>query len=338
MLTAMSSVSRVLLPLGMLVLQAGCHASGRTPAPVTTRPPLIREGYVEAGSGVRLYYRLVGAGRDTVVVLHGGPGFNMEYIAKDLAPLATSHALLFYDQRGAGRSSLVTDSASLDGQRFSEDLEAVRQHFGLQRVTLLGHSWGAGVAALYASRYPERVKRLVIVDGIPLQQKELAQAFQDLEARRDSSTRAQMQKWREARLANPGDATACRAYYVLWFGPFFGDTAAASRSQGDFCAGTAEARRNKMASVDRFVAASLGDWDWRPALRRVHAPALVIHGSADVLPVDGGREWAATLPNARFVLLDGVGHFPYLEAPDAFFTAVDGFLRGSWPPSAAQSE
>ena len=325
----MSSVSRVLLPLGMLVLQAGCHASGRTPAPVATRPPLIREGYVEAGGGVQLYYRLVGTGRDTVVVLHGGPGFNMEYIAQDLTPLATSHALLFYDQRGAGRSSLVTDSASLDGQRFAEDLEAVRQHFGFQRVTLLGHSWGAGVAALYAAPYPQRIERLIIVDGIPLQRKALVQAFQDLEARRDSSTRAQMQKWREARLASPGDAAACRAYYVLWFGPFFGDSSAASRSQGDFCAGSAEARRNKMASVDRFVAASLGEWDWRPAISRVDAPALVIHGSADVLPVESAREWAAALPNARLVLLEGVGHFPYLEAPEAFFPAVDAFLRDS---------
>jgi proline iminopeptidase len=330
----MSTVSRILLPLGVLALQVGCHASGRTPTPVTTRPPLMREGYVKVDGGVQLYYRLVGTSRDTVVVLHGGPGFNMEYFAKDLTPLTTSHALLFYDQRGAGRSSLVTDSADLDGQRFAEDLEAVRQHFGLHRMVLLGHSWGAGVAALYASRYPERIERLVIVDGIPLQQKELARAFQELEVRRDSSTRARMQQWREARLANPGDATACRAYYVLWFGPFFGDALAASRSQGDFCAGTAAARRNKIASVDRFVAASLGEWDWRPALRRVEAPALIIHGSADVLPVESGREWAATLPNARLVLLEGVGHFPYLEAPDAFFSAVDVFLRGSWPPSA----
>jgi proline iminopeptidase len=331
----MSSVSRILLPLGVLVLQAGCHGAGRTPPPDPTRPPLLREGYVEAGGGVRLYYRLVGASGDTVVVLHGGPGLNMEYFAEDLTPLAKrNHTLLFYDQRGAGRSSLVTDSAGLDGQRFAEDLEAVRQHFGLEQVTLLGHSWGAGVAALYASRYPERVRRLVIVDGIPLQQKELAQAFQDLAARRDSATRTQMEKWREARLANPGDATACRAYYVLWFGPFFGDSSAASRTQGDFCAGTADARRNKIASVDRFVAASLGEWDWRPGLRRVAAPALVIHGSVDVLPAESGREWAAALPNARFVLLEGVGHFPYLEVPEAFFTAVDMFLRGSWPPSA----
>jgi proline iminopeptidase len=261
----------------------------------------------------------------------------MEYLADDLTPLAARHTLLFYDQRGAGRSSLVSDSVGLDGQRFAEDLEAVRQHFGLERVTLLGHSWGAGVAALYASRYPDRIGRLLIVNGIPLRAEVLRQAFQDLEARRDSATRQQMARWMELRRANPGDAAACHAYYVLWFGPFVVDQTALSRSRGDFCAGTPESRRNKIVSVDRYVAPSLGDWDWRPALRGVNAPTLIIHGTGDPLPVPGAREWAGALPDAQLLLLQGVGHFPYLESPDAFFTAVDTFLGGSWPEGAERA-
>jgi proline iminopeptidase len=69
--------------------------------------------------------------------------------AADLEPLAARHVLLFYDQRGTGRSTLVSDSSSLDARRFADDLEALRARFGMQRLTLLGHSWGAGVAALY---------------------------------------------------------------------------------------------------------------------------------------------------------------------------------------------
>ena len=132
-----------LSPLGLIALLAGCHPPGPPGPPSSRADPGVQEGYVEAGSGVRLFYRLVGTG-DTIIVLHGGPGFTMEYFAKDLEPLAASHTLLFYDQRGAGRSTLVSDSASLDGKRFAEDLEAVRRHFGLEQVTLLGHSWGAG--------------------------------------------------------------------------------------------------------------------------------------------------------------------------------------------------
>ncbi len=330
----MTSSSRVVLFPVLVFLQPSCHGPRPSPTRIATRTAVVQEGFVEAGGGVRLFYRLVGSGRDTLVVLHGGPGFTMDYLADDLEPLASRHALLFYDQRGAGRSSLVSDSTALDGQRFAEDLEAVRSRFALQRMALLGHSWGAAVAALYASRYPDRIGRLLIVDGIPLRQVEFVEAFEHLAASRDSATRAEMQKWMEARRANPGDPMACHAYYVLWFRPFFADSTAMSRSKGDFCAGTLESRRNKIISVDRFTVASLGAWDWRPSLRRVTAPTLVIQGSADVLPVVGAREWAATLPNGRLLLFEGFGHFPYLEAPERFFTAVDAFLQGSWPPEA----
>jgi proline iminopeptidase len=292
--------------------------------PAETAAPIAPEGYVDAGGGVRLFYRLAGGGPDTVVVVHGGPGLTMDYLADDLAPMARRHALLFYDQRGAGRSSLVADSTALDGQRFVEDLEALRAHFRLGRLTILGHSWGAAVAALYAQRFPDRVGRLIIVAGVPVTRRQLVLDFERLEARRDSATRREMKEWMAARVADPGDPAACRAYYVLWFIPFVADSSVLGRSKGDFCAGTAESRRNKMAAVDRYALASLGDWDWRQRLRGVTARALIVRGSLDVL--SGEEDWVAALPNARALVLEGVGHFPYLEAPDRFFPAIDTFL------------
>ena len=319
----MRRFARLVPPVLALALQAG---SGHAQTPVAA----AGEGFIDAG-GVRLFYRAVGNGRDTLVVLHGGPGFTMDYLADDLLPLAGRHTLIFYDQRGTGRSSLVRDSAALDAQRFAEDLEALRRHFRLERLALLGHSWGAGVAALYAGRYPERVGRIIIVGTIPLERSLLMAAWEKLAASRDSTTVRRMQEWREARLANPGDAAACRAYYALWFTPFFVDTAAARRSKGDFCAGSPESLRNKMQSVDRFTMASLGEWDWRPALRALEAPVLVIHGSRDVLPLDGARGWVAAVPDSRLLILEGAGHFPYLEVPERFFAAVHEFLEGRWP-------
>ncbi|HET9513659.1 MAG TPA: alpha/beta hydrolase, partial [Gemmatimonadales bacterium] len=83
---------------------------------------------------------------------------------------------------------------------------------------------------------------------------------------------------------------------------------------------------------DRFAMNSLGDWDWRPSLRAVTARALIIRGTLDVL--SGERDWVAALPNARSLVLEGVGHFPYLEAPDRFYPAIDTFLAGAWPDGA----
>ena len=329
----MRYVLAAVLSVGLALSPTGCRQSDPEPQGTERDTLLSGEGSIDAG-GVQLFYRTVGTGDDTVVVIHGGPGFTSDYIAADLEPLASQHTLVFYDQRGTGQSTLVTDSSELAAERFAEDLEAVRMHFGLDRLTILGHSWGAGVAALYAMRYPDRVERLLIVGGIPLQERQLTEAFERLNAGRDGTERSQMQAWREARQANPADAEACRAYYVLWFRPFFGDSAAARRSKGDFCAGTAASRRNKMSSVDRFTMASLGDWDWRSAMASVNASTLVIHGTVDPLPLEGAREWASTLPNARLLTLDGVGHFPYLETPEAFFAASSEFINGAWPEGA----
>jgi pimeloyl-ACP methyl ester carboxylesterase len=125
-----------------------------------------------------------------------------------------------------------------------------------------------------------------------------------------------------------------RAYYKVFFSAHFSDTAAMRRSRGDFCAGTPEAIRNKLEGLDRFTVQSLGDWDWRPALRAVTAPALVIHGTADFIPAESSRAWAAAFPNGRLLLLEASGHFPYLEAPEQFFAAADAFLDGRWPAGA----
>ncbi|MEO7907472.1 MAG: alpha/beta hydrolase [Saprospiraceae bacterium] len=120
------------LLLILLLVQFGCTTTKKNAGLL----PLVQEGYVEAGDGVRLFYRLLGSGPDTVVVIHGGPGLTMDYFLEDLAPLAANHTLLFYDQRGTGRSTLVTDSISLHAQRFSEDVEAIRRHFNFKRLTL----------------------------------------------------------------------------------------------------------------------------------------------------------------------------------------------------------
>jgi pimeloyl-ACP methyl ester carboxylesterase len=71
------------------------------------------------------------------------------------------------------------------------------------------------------------------------------------------------------------------------------------------------------------------EWDYTERARLVSAPVLTIHGTADPnAAVEGGRAWAAMLPNARLVEIEGVGHAPWLEAPGEFFAKVDAFLRG----------
>ena len=315
--------STTLFLLSVFLVQFGCAENKRNSSPLPNR----QEGYVDAGNDVRLFYRLIGSGPDTLVIIHGGPGLTMDYFLEDLAPLAEHHALLFYDQRGAGRSTLVSDSISLTAQRFVEDVEAIRKHFSIERFELLGHSWGTAIAALYAMQYPQHLNRMINVGVLPLQQYQLIDAFKQMEAKRDSSKLKRMNVLFTARLADPANSEVCTAYYTIWFEPFFGNKNKTNRSKGDFCAGTLESRRNKMLSVDKFTMASLGQWDWRSTLAQVKTPTLIIHGAMDPLPSEGAKAWASVLSNGQLFLLDGVGHFPYVEVPEQFFEEVDKFLR-----------
>lgn len=319
-----------------LILPFICGQCAGSRAPTGQSGSASSEGYVDAAEGVRLFYRMLGSGGDTVVVLHGGPGFSMTYLAPDLEPLAAHHVLLFYDQRGAGRSTLVTDSVALDAQRFADDLEAVRAHFGFRRLTLFAHSWGAAVAALYAARHSDRIGRLLIVDGISVRRTHHTRISQVLDSRRDSIGRRRLQQLAEARRANPGDRAACRAFFDQWFVAAYADSTAGHRRRGDFCADAPEAIANKLTRVDLFTLPSLGDWDWRAAMRAVNAPTLVTRGTMDYVPLESAREWAASAPNGRLLLLDRAGHFPYFETPEGFFAAAEEFLQGRWPAGAEQ--
>lgn len=321
----MVNASRVLAAFVMvLACASGSTALAQMPA---------REGFIDAGKGVKLHYRLLGRGGEPVVLIHGGPGFTSDYLADDLTTMARNHSLLVYDQRGIGRSTLVSDSTALAAQRYVEDLEAIRKHLGLEQVTLLGHSWGAAPAALYAMQYPERVRRMILVGTIPPERSGLVNAFQAMAAARDSATLRRMAELSRIRGASPSDLAACREYYQLWFTPFFGARTAASRMKGNVCAGSPESLKNKQ-NVDKFTFASLGNWDWTTSLNKAVAPTLIIQGELDPLPIQSARKWAAAMPNARLLELKGIGHFPYVEAPQVFFAAVDRFLMGEWPEGA----
>jgi proline iminopeptidase len=324
----MTNATPILLSLSALLLSSvGAHQA--------SAQKVETEGYVDAGGGVRLFYRLLGTGGDPVILIHGGPGLTSDYLADDMAPMARNHALFIYDQRGIGKSTLVSDSTKLAAQRYVEDLEAIRKHLRLEQLTLIGHSWGAAPAVLYAVQHPQRVHRMILVGTIPLTRSELAVAFQKLAAGRDSVTRRRMTELSRIRQSNPSDLTARHEYYRLWFTPFFATGSALNSMKGDVCAGSPASLKNK-PFVDRFTFPSLGDWDWTTSLRNATAPTLIIHGELDPLPIESARKWAAALPNARLLELKGIGHFPYVEAPDAFFAAVDRFLRGDWPDGATR--
>lgn len=289
------------------------------------------ERFVTTPDGVRLFVLEEGRGTP-VIVLHGGPGFSSQGYVPDLEPLARTFRLVYYDQRGSGLSTVVSDAEKLTADLFVEDLDRVRVSLGAPRIALLGHSWGGGLAGLYAMAHPQHVSRLLLVDPMPPRRSYLEQFQTALRSRFDADDQRLLAEISERRRTAADDRVQdeCRAYYRVFIKGYLSDPSRAQRLKGDFCGAPPPAIRN-FGRVNGSVLGSLGDFDLRARLAAVRVPALVVHGDRDPIPLESAREWAASLPDARLLVVGDSGHFPYVEQPDAFFPAATEFLRGRWP-------
>src|SRR6476661_5607685 len=129
------------------------------------RNAMPHESRIPVGNA-ELYSREIGQG-PAIVVLHGGPDFDHTYLLPDLDRLSDSYRLIYYDQRGRGRSAQGVKPEDVTLASDIADLDEVRQHFKLNSVILLGHSWGTVLALEYALRYPGRVSRLILMNPAP---------------------------------------------------------------------------------------------------------------------------------------------------------------------------
>jgi proline iminopeptidase len=306
---------------------------------ITAPAQEAREGFVAADDGVRLHYRIEGEGPQTLVVVHGGPGFSLESVRADLAPLAARRRVIYYDQRGNGLSSLIDDPARLAIPLHIADLEAIRRHFGLERMNLLGNSWGGLLISAYAAAHPDRVERLVL-DASASPTLDYVREMRGRVGARSRERLSAAEQRRFAELFQAGTwlsasdpIAVCTDFGHFILRVYVFDPAATLRFRGNLCAGPPEAVRRSL-SVNDAIMRSLGEFDLRPAVRRVTAPVLVLHGIADVVPEAGARDWAASYPNARLLLMRRSGHLMHVEEPDAFFAAVETFLAGGWPAGA----
>jgi proline iminopeptidase len=110
-----------------------------------------RESRIPVGAA-ELYVREVGKG-PAIIVLHGGPDFDQSYLLPEMDRLSDSYRLIYYDQRGRGKSASNVRPEDVTLASDIADLEKLRQYFHLESVTLLGHSWGTVIALEYALKY-----------------------------------------------------------------------------------------------------------------------------------------------------------------------------------------
>lgn len=272
--------------------------------------------------GTVLHYEEVGAG-EPLVCLPGGPGRAVAYL-EDLAGLSAHRRLVLLDPRATGHSEVPADPATLRFDRMADDVEALREHLGLEQLDLLGHSAGCLVAQSWASAHPERVGRLLLVtpsDGLQGATRE------DLPAIRELSAGEEWYAEAAEAVAELADAPPSqRAGLERLTRPFFYGRWD-ERTQAH--AATADHQSSKRARLGFLVDLdSLDVPRLLAGLQQVRAPVAVIGGDRDGLTgVRSCHRVAASFPRATVTVIEGAGHFPWVDQPEAFLSAALAGLR-----------
>ncbi len=270
--------------------------------------------------GQGLSYERFGTG--PVLVVHpGGPGFSTTYLG-DVAGLGDRHTLVILSPRGTGESDRPADRGAYHLDDYVSDLEAQRDHLGLEQIQLLGYSHGGVVAQAYALANPERVSRLVLAVTLAR-----FGAEQEAAAKAGREKRSGNDWYPDAIAASEeemGSATDEQVRDNAMRGmPFYFSTFGAAE------AAYVETFRSDLINGDaqRAFSAELPTLDLRSGLARVTAPTLVITGEDDFIcgPVCA-REISAAIPGSREVIVRDAGHMVVFEQRQTFHDEIANFL------------
>jgi pimeloyl-ACP methyl ester carboxylesterase len=312
-----------------LLLVAGCGSAERQSTPETAP---MSEGFVETADGTKLYYRKVGDGKQNVILpadlfLH--PAFDQ---------LAKGRTLYYYDMRNRGQSDSITADRANSIQQDVADLEALRAHFALDSVDLVGFSYLGLMVAMYTMEHPEHVRRVVQLGPVAIRfGTEYPEGLNALDyyAPMDSAGLAALRQMQADGLPYRDPAAYCEREQAVTRVALVGDPSHVTRLNQNICSMPNEWPTHLSTHFGRQFTSIQNLRLDKAEVARIAQPVLTIHGTWDRnAAYGGGREWAMTIPNARLVTVEHAAHCSWADDPDLVFGAIETFLNGAWPAEA----
>lgn len=268
---------------------------------------------VRLDDGVDIFVHELGEGFP-LFVLHGGPGLDHSMFRPYLDPLGDEFRLLYVDGRGQGRSERV-DPETLSLEVFARDVDLLAEALGLDRFALLGHSFGAIVATKHATELGTAAGYVISggVDSSDALDEDVNASFEALDENREAIEAS----WEQEKTVRTEEELKELLRRQMPF-HFAGDP---PPGYGDDIVGTPDVLRH-------FANIGYGNFDYVPSLERVSKPTLVIVGEQDrTTTARAARVLHEGISGSELVVLPGVGHMSFVEAPEPYVEAVSAFLR-----------
>ncbi|MEX0800192.1 MAG: alpha/beta fold hydrolase [Dehalococcoidia bacterium] len=250
-----------------------------------------------------------------LIVHHGGPGLDQTTIEPRIRGLSEVLRLICFEHRGTGHSARPQGANGYHIDRFVEDITALAKALDLERFALMGHSFGGVVAQHFALAHPEVLTNLILVCS-PVSH----DYVEDVEAALPGLLSAEALSELVALAENEASESVMRRSLELLAPVYFRDPARVADLHLDSI---------RFGPESQAVWDSLSEFDLRPRLSEIEVPTLVIAGAHDrSVTVEKAKQTADALPNGTLAVMEGSGHYPFVEEPEAFMTAVREFLFG----------
>ncbi len=281
--------------------------------------------------GAHLWFQIKGHG-DPIVVIPGGPGDSHIYLTPWFNELAKLHKLIYYDAFGRGKSDRAKNPDEYSFERDVKDLEGLRVDLGIEKWTVIGHSYGGMVAQAYALKYPNSVSKLILSNTLYD-----AEMWQENDNNSNYEIRNQypgiwaaLMKLREEGMVS--SSPECQKVYgeVPAGLLYFYNAANADKVRKDSLSfNPIVYYRLVGADGDFLIGGDIGKLDFRTELKNLKMPVLIIAGRFDRIAVprfsDKFKEYC---PQAKFVMFEKSGHLPFIEQTKKYFQVIEEFLKG----------
>lgn len=282
----------------------------------------VNELFIDS-EGSKIFCRTIGKGKP-LIVIHGGPGAGQDYLLPQFYDLAKNNFVIFYDQRGAGRSTGEINEDSMAISVFVKDLEVLRKAFNFDRVSLLGHSWGGFVAMHYAIEHPECVDRLVLSNPCPASSDDFS-LFEKERACRLSDFQGEITKIQDTQDYQNGDPELYERVLRIIVPTY------CHMPENTHLLNLRLSRPEVInaTKIHQIVYANVFEkpFDLHERLKTLQMPTLVIHGDDDPIPLSTAQHIHESISGSKCVVLDDCGHYPYVEQAELYFQAINEFLK-----------
>ncbi len=282
------------------------------------------EGKIAVPGG-DVWYRVAGpdAPGTPLLVLHGGPGAGHDYL-EPLQTIADERPVVFFDQLGCGRSDIPDDASLWRVQRFVEEVAAVRKALALDRIHLLGQSWGGWLAIEYMLTRPVSVHSLTLANTSASVDEFVDEALR-MVSELPSETRATIARCEaDGNTDAPEYLAACMAFYQLHLCRLPQWPPEMLRSMANVQASPVY---GAMWGPSEFtLTGNLAGWDRRDRLAEIALPTLIISGKYDEMGPSCRQTLHAGIRGSQLHIFENSSHSPQAEEPDAFFPVLRGFL------------